>query len=82
MRNEISNILKECKYYSIIADEVRNTFANKEVLLLCISYFNNLKEEPTGKIIGSHILGMLKIYKIDVKNCRKNETAANKNETE
>ena len=47
---------------------------------------NNLKEEPTikevfissthidgrptGKIIGSHILEMLKTYKIDIKNCR------------
>ena len=47
MRTKIRNILKECKYYSIIADEVTNTFVNKEILLLCIRYLNNLKEEPT-----------------------------------
>ena len=86
VRTEIRNILKECKFYSVIADEVTDRFANKEILLLCLRYLNTRKEEPTieetfissthidgrptGKIIGSHILEMLKTHKIDVKNCR------------
>ena len=86
VRTEIRSILKERKYYSIIADEVTDRFAGKEILLLCIRYSNNLKEEPTikevfissthidgrpaGKIIGTHILEMLKTHKIDIKNCR------------
>lgn len=60
--------------------------ANKVLLLFCIRYLDNLKEQPTieevfispthiydrptGKIIGSGILEMLKTQNIDIKNCR------------
>ena len=85
MRTEIKNIFKECKYCSVIADEVTD-LPTKKLYLFYIRYLNNLKEEltieevfissnhtdgrPTGKIIGSHILEMLKIHKIGIKNCR------------
>ena len=49
VRTEVRSILKERKYYSIIADEVTDRFANKEILLLYIRYSNNPKEEPTIK---------------------------------
>ena len=54
VRTEIRNILKECKYYSVIADEVTDRFANKEILLLCIRYLNTLKEEQLSKRFSSH----------------------------
>ena len=38
VKNEIRNIIKECKYYSIIADEVTDRLANKEILLLSVRY--------------------------------------------
>ena len=54
VRSEIRNILKECKYYSVIADEVTDRFANKEILILCIRYLNTLKEEPTIEEVLFH----------------------------
>ena len=47
VRTEIISILKECNHYSVIADEVTDRFVNKEILLLCIRYLHNLKEELT-----------------------------------
>lgn len=86
VRNRITNDISEEKYFAIIADEVTDNHANKEILLLCLRYvyFENkqpkivetffdsihLKGRPTGKNIGNNILTLLSKHDIDVRNCR------------
>ena len=74
--------IRQSKVFSVIADEVTDRYANKEILLLCVRYVNLLQEKPTiqktfldsvyvqgrpmGAITGNHILNVLLKHKIDL----------------
>ena len=74
------------QYYAVIADEVTDRRAKKEILLLCLRYVNFCNDEATvretfldsvhvqgrttGRTIGNHILQILKKAGIDISLCR------------
>ena len=86
MRKEIIKQTQDFKHYTVIADEVRDRYSNKEILLLCIWYPNCTKERPaieeaflapadisgrpTGENIGQHILDLLDSHGIMIEDCR------------
>ena len=47
VRRQIRFVLGNSKFFSVIADEVTDHYANKEILLLCVRYGNLLQEKPT-----------------------------------
>ena len=63
-----------------------DSYANKEILLVCFGYIDLLREKPviqetfldsiyvqgrpTGKVIGTHILNILDKHKINLEHCR------------
>ena len=47
VRRHIRYVLENSKFFSVIADEVTDRYANKEILLLCVRYVNLLQEKPT-----------------------------------
>ena len=40
VRMKIKDIVEKTKYFSIIADELTDSYSNKEILLLCVRYLN------------------------------------------
>ena len=75
VRRHIQYVLDDFKKFSVIADEVTDRHANKEILHFCVRYINLLQEKPTiqktffdavhmqgrptGAVIGNHILNIL-----------------------
>ena len=49
MRRHIQYVLDDFKKFSVIADEVTDRYANKEILHFCVRYINLLQEKPTKK---------------------------------
>ena len=47
VRRQIRFVLDNSKFFSVIADEVTDHYANKKILLLCVRYGNLLQEKPT-----------------------------------
>ena len=63
-----------------------DSYANKEILLVCFGYIDLLREKPviqetfldsiyvqgrpTGKVIGTHILNILDKHQINLEHCR------------
>ena len=43
VRRHIRYVLYNSKFFSVIADEVTDHYANKEILLLCVRYVNLLQ---------------------------------------
>ena len=86
IRRHIRLTLNNTKYFCLIADEVTDSYANKEILLVCFGYIDLLREKPviqetfldliyvqgrpTGKVIGTHILNILDKHKINLEHCR------------
>ena len=86
IRRHIRLTLNNTKYFCLIADEVTDSYANKEILLVCLRYIDLLREKPviqetfldlihvqgrpTGKVIGTHILNILDKHQINLKHCR------------
>ena len=76
IRERITENINDIKCYAVIADEVTDGHANKEILLVCLRYvyFCNgaatvretffdsvhVKGRATGQTIGNHILEVLK----------------------
>ena len=86
IRGVVRKILSRSKHYSIIADEVTDRYANKEILLICLRFLNltgnnisieemffdslHLQGRPTGQTIAKGIIKSLKDNKIDIRDCR------------
>lgn len=86
VRERLRDLLTGAKYYAIIADEVTDRYANKEILLLCLRFLNfmnddiviqesfldsvHLQGRPTGQTIATNILKLLKTHSIDIQDCR------------
>ena len=86
LRERIREQINSTKCYAVIADEVTDRHANKEILLVCLRYvyFCNdqvtiretfldsvhVEGRPTGKTIGNYILTVLKKHGIDINLCR------------
>ena len=82
----IRRTLNNTKYFCLIADEVTDSYANKEILLVRFGYIDLLREKPviqesfldliyvqgrpTGKVIGTHILNILDKHQINLEHCR------------
>ena len=49
VRRHIQYVLDDFKKFSVIADEVTDRYANKEILHFCVRYINLLQEKPTKK---------------------------------
>ena len=85
VRKKIIKQIQHFRHYTIIADEVKDRYSNKEILLLCIRCLNFTKEHPaidkgflasthtsgrsTGENIGQHILYLLDSHGIMTEDC-------------
>jgi len=85
MKKELLGGLEKSRYFAIIADEVTDQYANKEVLAFCIRFVEQGKEaaqikevflnfvsleRTTGQAIGDSLLELLKKKNLDVQNIR------------
>ena len=86
IRRHIRFTVNNTKYFCLIADEVTDSYANKEILLVCLQFIDLLREKPVieetfldsihfqgrpiGKVIGTHILNILDKHQINLEYCR------------
>ena len=73
-------------YYSVIADEVTDRHANKDIILVCLRFMqtigkkviaqkslldsNRMSGRATGKNVAEHIINILKKHEININSCR------------
>ena len=73
-------------YYSVIADEVTDRHANKDIILVCLRFMqtigkkviaqkslldsNRMSGRATGKNVAEHIINILQKRNININNCR------------
>ena len=85
IRRHIGLTLNNTKYFCLTADEVTDSYTNKEILPVCLRYIDLLREKPgieetfldslhvqgrpTGEVIKTHILNILDKHKINLEHC-------------